>query len=221
MQSDEINRKTNSKGPTERLADEELARLLGDDLEPEERAALVEKLQSDPEAAEILALAASDVPSTAQGLPSRTVDSLLDMVREKGGETDICPHCAGDLYPGGAFCPHCAARVVGNPLACHQCGSRIVEGSSYCPSCGSIFRPFGPSPAIESPFLMLIIGLVSLGIAIAYRPLIFLFMSFGVVSLGVWGWDLWTRRLRVRRASKRVVEVSQEREKERRERKTG
>jgi hypothetical protein len=181
------------------LSDEELAKLLGDEISDEERSRLVERLHADPQSAEILALAASDVPDTGGGLSSGRTEKLLKLVRESGGAGDICPHCAGDLHPSGIFCPHCGARIEDNPLKCHSCGSMVVEGSAYCPKCGSVFSRTGLKSQGNARFVLLVIGLVSVAVAFAYRAMFFPFATLGLLALGAWGWDLWSMFFRVKK----------------------
>lgn len=206
-------------GADKPLTDYELAELLGDEITPEKRASLVERLHRDPVAAEVLALAMSEVPDDAEGLRSGKVDRLLKMVRESKSQDDICPHCAGDLHPEGSFCPHCAARVRGNTLNCHKCGNPVVEGSSYCPSCGSVFKPMTGKSVLDAPVTMLIIGLMSVLIAFLYRPWFLFFMGFGLLMLGGWGWDFWTVRIRVKHAKVKESREEASDDEEERERK--
>jgi len=176
-----------------RLSDEELARLLETDLDPQERALLVERLHGDPEAARTLALAASEIDLEGEGLSERTVESLLETVRASRASPDICPHCAGDIHPMGDFCPHCGARIKGNPIVCIKCRKPVREGSVYCPHCGSFFRPVGRKSMIESSWFLLVLGLVAVAAGIIFRPVLLLFLAIGCVSLGAWGAEMWTR----------------------------
>ncbi len=174
----------------QKLTDEELAGLLDPDLDPSERAALVERLDGDPDAVRALALAAKDIPDPGDGLNDGTIGKLLNTVRDNRGARDICPHCAGDLLPGGTFCPYCAAQVDGNPVTCFKCGKTVREGSIYCPNCGTFFRPMERKSVIEGPFLLLVLGLVSILLAIVAfavsNPFSLVFLIIGCVGMGVW-----------------------------------
>jgi hypothetical protein len=208
-----------NRGEKAPLSDVELARLLRSDLPPEERAALIERLHGDDAAAEALALAAGDFPESAEGLGPEAVRRILALVREKRATGDMCPHCSGDLHPGGEFCPHCGARAIGSPVTCIRCGKPVREGSSYCPHCGSVFRPPRRKILLESPLFLLVPGLVSIAVAVLYRPLFVLFLALGCVSLGAWAGELWTQRIRVRHVAAQARE--QEREEEERRAKIG
>jgi hypothetical protein len=182
---------------SKRLTDEELARLLDKDLDPDERARLAERLELDPEGATILALASTEKPSLAKGFSEKTVNSLLEKVKESSAVIDICPYCAGDLFPGGIYCPHCAGQVIGNPLTCLQCGSPVREDSIYCPKCGNFFRqsvaPVRKDP-ILSPLLLLGLGVISIIVAIIFEPVRLLFFAISCVSLGAWLGEIWLRK---------------------------
>jgi len=206
-----------SMGKGRSLTDEELARLLEADLDASERAALLERLESDEDACRILGLAAGELRAAGEGLSDATIERLLKAVREKRPESDICPHCAGDLHPGGRFCPHCAAQVVGNPLTCLKCGKPVREGSAYCPHCGSFFRPVERKSVIESPLFLLVLGLVSLAIAaVTIRlslPVFIVFLAIGCVTLGGWFMETWVRlRRSVPAPGRREAESREEKE---------
>lgn len=61
------------------LNDEEITQLLMLDLDPTERQKLLDRLKNDPEAQEILALAATETDSD-EGLSSETVEKLMKIV---------------------------------------------------------------------------------------------------------------------------------------------
>jgi predicted amidophosphoribosyltransferase len=175
---------------TARLTDEELSRLLETDLDPAERARLVSRLENDPDSARVLGYASGLAKPEGESLSDETVDKLIGVVREHKSVGGICPHCAGNLYPGGIYCPHCGAQVAGNPLVCHKCGRPVRDGSTYCPHCGTFFRTMRRSGMIESPIYLLILGLASIAVAIiTYNYHIGLYPLFGVIgvlTLGTW-----------------------------------
>jgi hypothetical protein len=179
------------------LTDEELASLLTDSLSPTDRAELIERLGDDPESQQTLAIAASSPDSPGEALSQSSISSLMAKVRESVTDTGICPHCASDLNPSGDFCPHCGAHVKGDIVTCMKCGKPVSEDGTYCPHCGSFFRSKGRTSRgelIDSPALLLIPGIFSIIIAIAYHPLFILFLTIGCVLLGAWIADLWARR---------------------------
>jgi len=115
MAGDEKNDPEGPSGRGRRLSDEELASLLGDDLEPAERAELIKRLSGDREALELLALAAAVGESGGAGFSEETIERLLEIVKESGGSLVTCPHCNGELHPGGRFCPHCGTELAQSP----------------------------------------------------------------------------------------------------------
>ena len=178
----------------EPLNDEEISRLMDPGLDPEERRALLDRLENDPESAEILALAGSK-PSN-YGLQSGVVEKVIEKVRENAGDEGICPHCAGDLVPGAPFCPQCGAQVIGNPLTCMKCGGAIREGSTYCPRCGSFFRSIdrGRSDPVQNQWFLPVLGIVSIIVAVFFRSMngvFIVFLAIGLISLGAWGGEKW------------------------------
>ena len=185
------------------LNDEELSRLMDPEINQEEREQLLERLNNDPRAAEVLALASTK--SSGEGLPERVVEKVLATVRERTGDTGICPYCAGDLVPDAPYCPHCSAQVVGNPFLCIQCGSPVREGSVYCAKCGSFFRSTdgARSGPIESQWFLLVLGVISIIVAVLFRSMtaVFLiFLAIGLISLGaLWG-EVWLRWRRAKHA---------------------
>jgi len=197
-----LNRRAGSEAP---LSDEELARLLGDDLGPSERAALLERLANDPAGQQILALAASQMQPTGEGLPPKSVDRLLGIVRETPRDLGICPFCAGDLNPTGDFCPHCGNRVTGSLLSCARCGKPLREDSVYCPHCGSSVRPIERKSAMDTSFFLLVLGLIVLLLAFLYRPLLWPSLVIGCLAIGMWAGDLLHRGGKTTRA----VEMSE------------
>ena len=177
----------------DRLTDEELARLLDPGIDPEEHARLVARLGDDPDAAKILALACPHVPPDADGFTDGEIERLVATAREHRSDLEMCPHCSGDLYPQGSFCPHCGAQARGNPVSCIKCAKPVREGSTYCPHCGSFFRPMGRKSLIDNPLYLLVIGLVAVAVAVAYRPAFILFIAIGAVSLFGWAGEMWVR----------------------------
>jgi len=195
-----VNKDINMNGAQDHgksLTDEDLARLLLDDLDPSERAALLERLGGDTDARQALALAASSVDSSGQDLSEKSIGRLMTLVRESKSDAGICPHCAGDLGPAGDFCPQCGLQIRGNVLTCIRCGKPVQEDGTYCPHCGSFFRTTDRKArkgVIDSPYALFIPGLVSFIIAFAYRPLFVLFVALGCILLGAWGMDMWSRK---------------------------
>ncbi len=65
------------------MSDEEIAELLNDNLSPTRRQELVVKLNGDPDAAEILALAYPEVDTSASGggIPEELIDELAKFVQ--------------------------------------------------------------------------------------------------------------------------------------------
>ncbi len=207
------------------MTDEEIARLLDPELAPAERAMLVEKLEADPEAARVLALAATDVSPEGSGLSEKKIEELLEMVGARAAGEGICPHCAGDLHPTGDFCPHCGAQIRGNVIKCIKCGKPVREGSVYCPHCGTFFRPIGRKSMIDSPLFPLVLGMVSIAVALFTFnlgiPLFATFIVIGCLSLGAWiGQKLHIAAIQRARAAMMQMTESVEEEKEE-ERKTG
>jgi len=192
MPDETKNETENSGRQTEPLTDEEIASLLGDDLSPEQRAELVSRLNSAPESAEILAIAASRPPESPGGFTPGRIDIILKKARETLPANDICPNCSGDLHKNGKFCPHCGVRLSDNPLKCLKCGANVVEGSSYCPKCGALFGYAGGRWKIHPRFTLLLIGLVSIGIALVWHRMFLPFLILGLLSTGAWVWEIWT-----------------------------
>jgi len=63
------------------MTDEEIAELLDDNLSSDRRQELVAKLNKDPIAAEILALAYPEVDTSGGGIPEKLIDELVELVR--------------------------------------------------------------------------------------------------------------------------------------------
>jgi len=172
----------------DRLTDEELARLMDPALDPEIRKVLVEKLDRDPDSAGVLGLAAGDIPGPTDNLPPKTVEMLLDTVKNYDSDPGICPHCTSDLHDSGNFCPHCGLQVRGDTVNCMTCGCPVVEGSAYCPNCGSMFGEIKRKPLIDTRWLMFLIAFVSIAIAIALvpTPSSIIFLLIGLIALLGW-----------------------------------
>jgi len=170
---------------------EELARLISEELEPEEREEIIRRVSEDPIAMQVLALAVSESGESG-GLSDEAVDRLMGLVKESSLQK-LCANCGGELVVGGNFCPHCGMRVGGKISRCARCGKPIAEGSGYCPHCGCSFRGMVRGSWIDSPVLMLVIGLISLLIGLFYKPVALVFLPLGGIGLGVWFNDLWMR----------------------------
>lgn len=193
MKNDKEKNRAKERGSHDHMSDEDIALLTGDDLDEGERRRLAEKLFNDPWAADILALAMSDVPVSGKGLEKRTVDNCIRLVRERMDVSDICPYCAGDMHTDGNYCPHCGAMVFDNPLTCFKCSKPVTEGSRYCPNCGAVFADDEKKSFFESSLFLLILGLASLAVAALWRPLFLLFIVLGSISLGAWAWEVMRR----------------------------
>jgi len=60
---------------------------------------------------------------------------------------------------------------------------------------------------IESPVLMLVIGLISFLIGLLYKPVALVFLPLGGIGLGVWFHDLWWRwKAQARKVEEEKVE---------------
>jgi hypothetical protein len=202
------------------LTDEELASLLTDTLSPVARADLIERLGDDPTAQQILAIAVSSPDSSGESLSQSSIDKLMVKVRESKSDPGICHHCAADLNPSGDFCSHCGAKVRGDVSICIKCGNPVSDDGTYCPHCGSLFRSKGRSSRselIDSPALLLIPGIISIIVAVAYHPLFILFLSIGCVLLGAWTADIWARR----KVSTRIEKESEKQDSKEETRKSG
>jgi len=214
-----------SKDKTTLLTDEEIASLLDPGLDPGERARLVALLEQDQESVRILAFAAGLEVSDEDGLSAKSVERLLDTVRGHRDETGICPYCAGDLHPGGIYCPHCGAQVEGNPLKCLKCGKPVREGSVYCPHCGSFFKSVKKAGLIDSPLYLLILGLVSIAVAIiTYNMQMWIFPFFHVIgglALGVWLGQKFITPWAAAVAASRIEKQERESEEQAKEEQTG
>jgi hypothetical protein len=179
-----------SRNMKDRLTDEDIARLMDPELDPQERERLIERLGDDPGAAQLLALAQEDTPPGADGFSDDEINLLLDVVNDHKTDLNICPHCSGDLHPTGEYCPHCAAQVRGNVVRCIRCSKPVRDGSSYCPHCGSTFRKLGASAWLDSQFVLLIVGLLSIFAFVVsisldrYAGL--LFLMIGLILLASW-----------------------------------
>ncbi|MFH1675478.1 MAG: zinc ribbon domain-containing protein [bacterium] len=169
------------------LSDEEIALLMGDEIDPGRRRELLSRLGNDPEAMDVLAMSAVDTDDMAEGFDDETVDSLMDIVHDRLKIENICPHCAGEISVDGSFCSHCGALIEGNPLTCFKCSKPVWEGSAYCPHCGAIFKSVKKESFLDSPLFLLILALASFVAAFfSKQPLFIFFIAFGCLLLGSW-----------------------------------
>ena len=166
---------TSSSGG-EPLTNRDIARLLGGEISESDRAELVERLDTDPEAAEILGLAASVKEGRTSLDDSARIDALMKLVKADFASVVEKPVPVG--------------KVIG---PCMKCGFDVIDGSYYCPNCGAEFKEFRKAGWSKYRFLFLdyreltlILGL-SLIIAAFLAGVFFeTLFGFGCAFVGLW-----------------------------------
>lgn len=174
------------------MSDEELASLMTGDLGSEELQSLLNRLENDPAAIEVVALALSQQEVPPIQIPDSTREKLLGLIRRKN-EIDLCPFCANDLHITGDFCPHCSQRARGNILYCVRCAKPVPEEARFCSHCGAIFRKPIKMSIFDNPLVLLVPGLISLFMIFIVPNIKLLFVVLACLLLGAWAWEVLLR----------------------------